>query len=102
MRQLGLTQIETQRGSFKCREGLLIDFDYGTELTQNGQESQSITLAEVNPANEERPNDDDDDDDNEEEEEDQGEGASKCAHVGQTMGPTCVRTVSIYALIDIH
>ncbi len=30
--QLGLSQIESLRKSLKCREGLLIDYDYAAEL----------------------------------------------------------------------
>lgn len=87
IQELGLTQIDAQRVSFKCREGLLIDFDYRIELSQSGRESQTITPEGVNPANEEGSYDDD---------EDQREAASKqCAHSGQAAVPTCVRTVSI-------
>jgi serine/threonine protein kinase len=32
MSNLGLAEIEIQRCKFRCREGLLIDFDYGSEL----------------------------------------------------------------------
>jgi hypothetical protein len=32
MQQLGLSEIEKQRKRLNCREGLLIDFDYGTVL----------------------------------------------------------------------
>jgi serine/threonine protein kinase len=32
MSNLGLAEIEIQRRKFRCREGLLIDFDYGSEL----------------------------------------------------------------------
>jgi hypothetical protein len=32
MSNLGLAEIEIQHHKFKCREGLLIDFDYGSEL----------------------------------------------------------------------
>jgi hypothetical protein len=53
IQELGLTQIETQQVSFKCCEGLLINFNYGIELTQSGQESQMTTLAEAYPVKEE-------------------------------------------------
>jgi hypothetical protein len=32
MSNLGLAEIEIQHHKFRCREGLLIDFDYGSEL----------------------------------------------------------------------
>ena len=34
MCQLGLSEIEKQRKRLNCREGLLIDFDYGTTLAR--------------------------------------------------------------------
>jgi hypothetical protein len=36
--RLGLTDLETQRHKLKCREGLLVDFDYGGELMEQDKE----------------------------------------------------------------
>lgn len=39
MQELGLSEIEEIRKRLNCREGLLIDFDYGAAL--NGQQTAS-------------------------------------------------------------
>ena len=104
---LGLTEIESQRSSLKCREGLLIDFDYGADLTQ---EPQQTTLAEttlVNEADKGEGEDDDDDKDKDKDKDKEQHGKqqqeddnNECTHAGQAEN-SCVRTVRPATLIHV-
>ena len=46
MQRLGLSEIEKLRKSLDCREGLLIDFDYGTSLTGEPTASEETKKEE--------------------------------------------------------
>jgi serine/threonine protein kinase len=46
MQKLGLPEIEILREKLKCREGLLIDFDYATNLEETAHGSVTTTVEE--------------------------------------------------------
>lgn len=69
MKELGLAEIEIQRHKLKCREGLLIDFDYGGEVAvaQSQKETernqpQTTQEDEQEQAREQQDGEDDGDD----------------------------------------
>ena len=65
---LGLADFETQRHKLKCREGLLVDFDYGGELTQLDEGMGSFRPQTTNT---EEEHDEEEDEGSEEDEKDE-------------------------------
>jgi serine/threonine protein kinase len=68
MEQLGLSEIEKLRKDLKCREGLLIDFDYGAVLAELENEMAKLADGDMAPADQASENGKEDEENGEDEE----------------------------------
>ena len=102
MKQLGLSKIEVLRKQLKCREGLLIDFDYAAELVRLQEE---MTLGDQEQEDEqaederEREHEHEEDKDKDEaQDQDASEGTKAIPHTTANLDKniTGVRTVRIF------
>ena len=96
MERLGLGEFEKQRHKLKCREGLVVDFNYGGELTQEPTQLHEEMTTDAEEEHDKEDSEESEKDDESEESEEDGEGLTIRHSNNPRANYSGVRTVEFF------